>query len=122
MPLLPTVRTTTTNQGEINSEESSVLSVETGRNVSTPGLETTQQIKPATSGRTVEEAFVQTTTEQEVSGPKVTTQVEAPRTTTSTNPAHQVRTINSPSSSYTVSAEDAVMEVEFTLRFRDLLC
>ena len=122
MPLLPTVRTTTTTQGETNSEESRVLSTETGRSTSTPGLETTQQIKPATSGRTVEEAVTQTSTTEESTGPKVTTQLERERTTTSTNLAHQVRTLNLPSSSANLSAEDEVMEIEFTLRIRDLLC
>lgn len=122
MPLLPTKRTSTTTQGEIVDGQNHSFTTEQSTVTRTPGIETTREIKPESRGRTVEEAFTETSTTEESTGPKVTTQLERERTTTSTNQAHQVRTLNLPSSNANVSAEDEVMEIEFTLRIRDLLC
>ena len=122
MPLLPVKRTTTETQGEVVDGLNHSLTTEDSLVIRTQGLDTTTEIRPEVRSRTVEDSFNQQTTTQETVEPKVTTQLERERTTTSTNQAHQVRTLNYPSSSANVSAEDAVMEIEFTLRIRDLLC
>lgn len=122
MPLVPVKRTTQTGQGEINSGENHSFTTEIASSTRTPGIETNKEIRPEVRSRTVEEAYSQTNTSTEAGGPKVTTQLEAERTTVSTNNAHQVRTLNAPSTTITVTDEDAVMDIEFTIRFRDLLC
>lgn len=87
----------------------------------TPGTDTVTQQDGQAIEISTTLANTGTSTAEESSSGRTTTETKGPTTSRSIAAAHSIRTINSPGESRTVQAEDAVMNVEFTIRIRSFL-
>ncbi len=120
MPFVIDRRITSTVQGEINSEVGRNVSTDHSLRTETPGIETTTVRNPETTSETVQDAYEASSRSVKTEGPQTSRQTESERTTTNTKGAHEVRTTHLPVQNTSLAAEDAVMEIEFTLTINSL--
>lgn len=121
MALVDQKTVVTSNKGETTKDIASTLSSQNQTRTETPGTDTVIQQDGQSIETSITQANTGTSTSEEISSGRTTTETKGPTTSRSISAAHSIRTINSPGESRTIQAEDAEMKVEFTIKIRSFL-